>query len=439
MRKNILGTLAGALLLAGCGGLGVGSSAGEGGSAGNGGSGSNGGGGGGSKLGQDLSACSEPKLADMSLATELDGIEIRVLCQFGSEAAEARIEHTYGASCSSSTCKDAVAASDAGPLGWREQIQLTCDYHVVGMLGDELVTNASNNAELERLFGSIDTVAEAQVVAAVNHLGCQGVGERDGALHVLGSAMIALCPIRMQEVLYRIDADASVHEIERGAIREDGACVGRRPAGLAERDEASTGNVMGDYFARSAELEAASVVAFQILEAELALHGAEADLVQRSRAAAEDEIVHARLMQRLAERFGGEVQARSVRVGAPRDLEAIALENAVEGCVAETWGCLLGMHQALHAEPGLRIAYQRIAADEARHAQLSWDIAAWAESQLDEAAVARIAAHRARAVAALAQRLAVGSEPSDAERALGLPDSAARRRLFGELEATLWS
>jgi hypothetical protein len=332
-----------------------------------------------------------------------------------------------------------VAASDAGPLGWRQQVQLTCDYHVIGMLGDQLVVNASSNAELERLLGSIDTVAEAEVVAAVNHLGCKVTGERDGALYVLGEQMIALCPVQMQEVLYRIDADASVHEIERGAISEDNSCVGRRPAGLAERGEAPVGNAMGDYLARSAELEAASVAAFTILAAELACHGADRALLQRTRAAAEDEIVHARLMQRLAERFGGKVQARSVRVGLPRDLEAIALENAVEGCVAETWGCLLGMHQALHAAPGLRTAYQRIAADEARHAQLSWDIAAWAEGQLGDAAVARIAAHRARAVAALATRLAAGSDLTETERALGLPDPAARRRLFEQLETKLWS
>jgi hypothetical protein len=411
MRKNILGTLVGALLIAGCG----------------------------SELGDDLGACSDPTLADMTLATDLDGIELRSVCQVGAGPGVFSSAHTYGVSCSSSTCQNAVTASDAGPLGWREQGQIICDYHLIGMKGDELVANASSDAELAQLFGSIDTVAEAEVVAAVNHLDCKRAGKRDGALYVLGSEMIADCPVRMQDVLYRIDADGSVHKTERGDISEDGSCVGRRPAGLGPRSEPPTGNALGDYLARSAELEAASVVAFQILEAELTEHGAAADLVQRTRAAAEDEIVHARLMQRLAERFGGEVQARSVRVGAPRDLEAIALENAVEGCVAETWGCLLGMHQALHAEPGLRIAYQRIAADEARHAQLSWDIAAWAESQLDAAAQARITQHRARAVAALAQRLASASEPSEAERTLGLPDQAARRRLFGQLEAKLWS
>ena len=93
----------------------------------------------------------------------------------------------------------------------------------------------------------------------------------------------------------------------------------------------------------------------------------------------------------------------TVTAGAGHLQAAVALENALEGCVAETWGCLLGMHQAQHAKSLLlRLAYRRIASDEARHAQLSWDIADWADAALDAAARERIAGCRAQAVHELA-------------------------------------
>jgi hypothetical protein len=195
-----------------------------------------------------------------------------------------------------------------------------------------------------------------------------------------------------------------------------------------------------DYLARSAELEAAAVVAFQVLEAELCAHGAPQRLLERTRAAARDEVLHARLMQRLAARFGGEVTPRSIRVGPIRDLEQVALENALEGCVAETWGCLLGMHQALHATHArLRSAYRRIAADEARHAQLSWDVADWAERQLPASAASRVAERRARAVSELSRGLASETLPGPLERQLGLPGADARQKLFAQLRARVWS
>jgi hypothetical protein len=192
--------------------------------------------------------------------------------------------------------------------------------------------------------------------------------------------------------------------------------------------------------ARSAELEAASVIAFRVLETELQSHGAPAELLKRVREAADDEVIHARLMRHLAGRFGGRPTERTVRVAKVRELEAIALENSVEGCVAETWGCLIGMHQAEHAKGSLlRHAYRRIARDEARHAQLSWDIAAWAETQLDAAGRERVARGRAAAVHELAGNVADDSDSNSLREVLGLPDAGTRQRLFSHVNHALWS
>lgn len=226
---------------------------------------------------------------------------------------------------------------------------------------------------------------------------------------------------------------------ERGESVEQDVCIGRRPAGLSPRRASASASRFTDFLARSAELEAASVLAFQIMEAELAAHGAPEHLLERVRAAARDEVEHAQLMQQLATQFGGEVTARSVRVRGIRDLESIALENIVEGCVTETWGCLLGMHQARYARGlTLRRAYRRIAADEARHAQLSWDVADWAAQLLPRSSLRRLSEQRSAAVSRLSLRLSESSEPKPVRQILGLPDSATRRRLFEHVRSELW-
>ena len=182
------------------------------------------------------------------------------------------------------------------------------------------------------------------------------------------------------------------------------------------------------------------MVAFRVLESELRAHRAPTALLERIAEAAADEVIHARLMRHLAERFGGRPSERSVRLSRVRSLDTIAVENAVEGCVAETWGCLIGMHQAERASrPLLRRVYQRIARDEARHAQLSWDIADWAETKLDSAARERVAQRRAEAVQQLASHLSHESEPGSVREALGLPDADTRRRLFAHVNHALWS
>ncbi len=84
---------------------------------------------------------------------------------------------------------------------------------------------------------------------------------------------------------------------------------------------------------------------------------------------------------------------------AVRDLESIARENAVEGCVGETFGALFAeWHAQNHPDPELRETMQSIAPDELRHAALGWAVAAWAESKLDVAARSRVRTARLQAL-----------------------------------------
>ena len=201
---------------------------------------------------------------------------------------------------------------------------------------------------------------------------------------------------------------------------------GRRPRGLRRARAACAPSPAGAYFARMAHDEAASVLAFVRLSDELAAHGAPPALQRAASRARRDEERHARAMARQARMRGAPVPAPRVLRHAIRPLEAVARENAVEGCVNETFGALIAAFQAEHAPRGsLRRVFARIAADEARHAALSWAVARWAEARLEPAARARVAAARARALRAL--RTQAGAWPFDAE--VGRPGAALRARL----------
>lgn len=153
-------------------------------------------------------------------------------------------------------------------------------------------------------------------------------------------------------------------------------CEGRRPLGHVE--QAGQGDdPEGRTLATLAHLEAAAVDAFVELEALLAAHGAPVDLRGRCRQAAADERVHAAMLTALAARRGARVPAPRT-VDRAHDLLALALSNAVEGCVHETWAALEAALVARQArDPAVRAAFARIARDEAAHAQLSWDLDAW--------------------------------------------------------------
>jgi rubrerythrin len=164
-----------------------------------------------------------------------------------------------------------------------------------------------------------------------------------------------------------------------------------------------------------------------------------ADLVSAARRSARDEVRHARATSRLARRFGGEPP--TVRVGQKRkrSLAAVALENAVEGCVRETFGALVATCQARSARDAeIRRVMERIAVDETRHAALAWEIARAIEPRLDDRTRRRIATARNRAIAKLRRDMATGVS-REVVRGAGVPDADSATRMLDELSAAIWS
>lgn len=216
-------------------------------------------------------------------------------------------------------------------------------------------------------------------------------------------------------------------------------CEGRRHACLRSSGARSGGDALTSWLARAAHDEAGSVHAFVALGRELAAHGAPRWLLRRLRRAADDERRHARAVDRLVRARGGCWRRPVVRAGPGRDLLAIAVENAVEGCVRETWAALSAAHQARHAgDPRIRAAMVDIAADERRHAELAWALDDWLRLRLDDAAWSRVEAARADAARQLREGVTARRLPSEVVRDAGVPDGAGARALARGLAAALW-
>jgi len=249
---------------------------------------------------------------------------------------------------------------------------------------------------------------------------------------------VDLCNAECPDKLFFECAYAPITCIDGGLIPdaevviECGLCIGnlgRRPAGLREPGTRRERSPVGDYFARAAYLEAASVDAFVHLETQLAALGAPAPLQARTARAAEDERRHARTTARIARRYGVEPEVPRVAAAAAVTLEELAHENAAEGCVRESFAALLALHQARYAaDPCVAHAMRVIAREEARHATLSWSIHAWANRRLATAARARV---RATAEQATARLRGAARAPRHAEvaRIAGLPSVAEEAQL----------
>jgi hypothetical protein len=193
------------------------------------------------------------------------------------------------------------------------------------------------------------------------------------------------------------------------------------------------GSALAEHLSASVWLEAASVHAFETLAEDLAAHGAPAALQRAARSAANDERRHARAMSDLAVRFGVSAPPPRRRKRPPQTLVALAIDNAVEGCVHETFGAALACFQALRArDPAARRAMRAIARDEARHAGLADAVARWAEARLSPRQRERLHTARSRAAHALARALRA-PVPRELIDSLGMPTSAQARAMAREL------
>lgn len=320
-----------------------------------------------------------------------------------------------------------------------------CPLYYLSTTQGDAVSILDSKEQVVALLGAVDTPQEAMLLVAMEgyqvRCGDGGAKPESDGFAVQGFSYQGCDGVTRH--LFGVTEDGTVSLREQVVLEEaDPNCVvGRRPAGLVAPTRLPDCPPAARYLAQTARLEAASVYAFLHIERELAAHGAPRRLVAAARRAAADEVRHARMTAGLARRLGARrvESPHVVAPTAPRDLESLLLDNAVEGCVRETFGAAVGVWQAKNAgDPHVAKAMRQIAADELRHAALSWEIAAWFEPRVEEGVRRRVRQARRAAVDALRVEL---NRPVDTGivRALGVPSRGSALRLHRELELRVWS
>jgi hypothetical protein len=208
---------------------------------------------------------------------------------------------------------------------------------------------------------------------------------------------------------------------------------GRRPSSIQVFVRAQSGDALTDHVMDIALLEALSVAAFAQLERDLRRHAPR--FLSRVARAKGDERRHARRARSVLRRLGG-AKARVPRVELiDRDLTDAALDNAVEGCVHETFGAIVATLQARRAEdPSLRRFFESIAPDEIEHAALSWEVHDELWPKLAPCARAKIIDARLSALARI-ERMPVLSE--SVRLRVGAPSVDERRMLVRAMRNSL--
>lgn len=210
---------------------------------------------------------------------------------------------------------------------------------------------------------------------------------------------------------------------------------GRRSPAAPRAAAPQHGAEVGAYLAGLAQLEAACVSTFEALTDELTLHGAPPALIDRARVAQAEERVHVVLVARLAARHGATAMGTSrKRRSRARSLAAFACRNAADGCGTEAFSALMMAWAAQTARDlSMRSLARHIAADEARHADLAFDVQAWASESLPASKVARLRDIRDTAI----RNAARDAAPAVVETKLGFPGRPIAERLAELLIAEL--
>jgi hypothetical protein len=158
---------------------------------------------------------------------------------------------------------------------------------------------------------------------------------------------------------------------------------GELPAALPTALDPALRAEIARSWTEQALMEHASVAAFARFSLQLVSLGAPPQLLLGAAQAMQDEVQHAQACFALARRHSdAEIGPGPLPIeGAleQQDLLSVVLGTIAEGCIGETVAALEAAEALAHCEDGAACAVlERIAREEARHAQLAWQFVAWA-------------------------------------------------------------
>lgn len=344
------------------------------------------------------------------------------------------------------TCLGAVGSVPFAPVLSRSTYYFPggrTAYDFVFSDGDA-VGNVGTSRSFAEVFAGVDRPAEAALLALRSNRYGQLDCSMPQAQQVPGGVDVVVmtgtsCGAGSAVIAHRIRVTTTGETTELASCTymtgDPGCAIGRLTDGMSLPTHERTS--VGDRRAEIASLEAAAVFAFERLAAELDTLGAPVELVDRARAAADDERRHASRVGHEARRAGVEPKFPTVRASAHRGAFALALENAAEGLVRETFGAAVAFYQAERATSArLRRLFADIAEDETRHAALSLDLARWLDGRLTREERAAVAATREASLARFRGEMRTEGDAFD--RALGMPDAVAAAALVAAVFPAAW-
>jgi hypothetical protein len=402
--------------------------------------------------GYSAPACEGSSLAvsGLSPAVPVDFVQLRLILST-SQISE-RVESSSGTVCataSNAAACEVTLRNLASQSGFRQDcLQVCTAYYLATTRGDEVAAHTTVEA-LKGLLGTMDTTQEAVLLAFAEkyNFSCSDLGRGavrangDGSFNVIATRGFACgADTAVTRFVLNVSPTGEVREVSSEVVERGSpnCAIGRRPAGLHAAGGVACEDALGRHFAQAAHLEAASINAFLRLREELALHGADMALQDRALVSALEEVLHTHATTQLAHRFGATPRRPEVEALPLRPLFSVALDNAVEGCVRETFGALVAHHQALHArDEQVRSLMARIAEDETRHAELSWAVDGWAREQLSTSEREALREAQREAVATLRREVAAPLEAALVEEA-GMPAPHVAASLVDTLAQELW-
>jgi hypothetical protein len=391
------------------------------------------------------------RLAGITPASKVDYMELRDEYQFnGGDPGAPQVLSKSGTVCATAKDKPSCqsALTNARSNGWTVTsvgMEPPRERYLVATVGDGLEF-ATSEPDLLAFVSPIDNAHDAALIVTANDKYRVECGKPNARKTATGYEVLVrsghTCGAgsKIEEHVIAVTSSGQTYSTKTTLIEEgDPNCVfGRKPAGLCARTQGSANDALGKFFAEAAYLEAASVFAFERLEEELRALGAPMDLVEAARSSRKDEVRHARMTKKLATRFGATVAEPVVDATVKEEKRSafdIALENAVEGCVRETYAAVVAHWQAQACgDRQIATIMKAIAEDETKHAALAWDVAAWLEPQLDADERARVEGAREKAREEM--RASLARELDDEVVAIaGMPRAADALALFEAVSA----
>jgi hypothetical protein len=371
--------------------------------------------------------------ADLVFNTALDFYAQRYVESYEGVVARQDTQYATGVACATATDVETCLATltDAWPTPANDS---SCEYNLDGCWSFGVVTTIGDDVRLYQPVGdSVDLILPVEsagdALYAASAAGYGGecktvVRNNSGAWRMAAIQSRGECPIIHHFFEIEVAEDGTTTVLREMGSEDTGVCVGRRPDGL-HLATTQCDDAVGKHLAHMAWLEGAAIHAFERLVIDLEQHNAPADLITRAKRAVVDEIDHATRVGALAQRFGATIPDVVVAPHTARSLYDVALENAVEGCVRETYGVVDALFRSQQAQDAqVRQLFAGIAEDETRHAALSWDIAAWAETQLSNDESTRIQTAAIAAHDELGRQLRTG-RPDVVRQQLGAPPAHA--------------